>query len=123
MVRVCCKNRKQYNDARGVGKLVVKVENMIPRGSQQGIKGVVYGVFAGLSEKEMLENIKGGQVTDVVRFKRRDGAGDPPVLFKDSVMPQRVFLGSMEYYVREYIKPPLRCYNCQVWACCWGLSG
>ena len=25
MLRVCCKNMKQYNDARGVGKLVVKV--------------------------------------------------------------------------------------------------
>ena len=42
MLRVCCKNRTHYNDARGVGKLVVKVESLIPRGSQQGIKGVVY---------------------------------------------------------------------------------
>lgn len=115
MLRVCCKNRKQYDDARGVGKLVVKVETLVPRGSNQGVKGVVYGMFAGLSEKEILENVKGAQVTDVVRFKRRDGAGDPPILltFKDGVLPQRVFLGSMVYQVREYIKPPLRCYNCQ----------
>ncbi|ROK87097.1 hypothetical protein DPX16_10237 [Anabarilius grahami] len=69
----------------GVGKLVVKVESLVPRGSKQGVKGVVYGVFAGLSEKEILENVKGAQVTDVMRFKRRDGAGDLPVLltFKD----------------------------------------
>jgi len=115
MLRVSCKNGKQYDDARGVGKLVVKVESLVPRGSNQGVKGVVYGMFAGLSEKEILENVKGAQVTDVAKFRRRDGAGDPPILltFKDSVLPQRVFLGSMAYHVREYIRPPLRCYNCQ----------
>ena len=30
------------------------MEALIPRGRQQGTKGVVYGVFAGLSEKEIL---------------------------------------------------------------------
>lgn len=115
MLRVCCKNKKQYDDARGVGKLVVKVESLVPRGSKQGVKGVIYGVFAGLSEKEIFENVKGAQVTDVMRFKRRDGTGDEPVLltFKDGTLPQRVFLGNMAYNVKEYIKPPLRCYNCQ----------
>ena len=116
MLRVCSKNQKQYDDARAVGKLVVKVESLVPKGSQQGVRGVVYGVFAGLSEKEILENVKGGRVSEVLRFRRREGAdGDPPVLltFTDSVLPQRVFLGSMAYQVREYIRPPLRCYNCQ----------
>ncbi|KAI2646986.1 Gag-Pol polyprotein [Labeo rohita] len=46
MLRVCCKNRKQYDDARGVGKLVVKVEALVPREFQQGVEGVEYGVFA-----------------------------------------------------------------------------
>ncbi|KAL0148635.1 hypothetical protein M9458_056075, partial [Cirrhinus mrigala] len=66
------------------------------------------GVFAGLSEKEILENVKGVQVTEVVRFKQRDGAGDPPVLlmFKDDALPQKVFLVSMAFNVKEYIKPP-----------------
>ena len=83
-------------------------------------------MFTGLSEKEIVENIKGAQVTYVFRFKRRDGARDPPILltFKDRVLPQRVFLGSMAYYVSEYIKPPLQCYNCQrfghVAGACWG---
>ena len=116
MLRVCCKNKKQYNDARAVGKLVVKVESLVPKGSQQGLRGVVYGVFAGLLQKEILENVKGGQVTEVLRFGPRTGAdGDPPVLltFTDSVLPQSVFLGSMAYQVREYIRPPLRCYNCE----------
>lgn len=63
MLRVCCKNKKQYDDARGVGKLVVKVESLVPRGSKQGM---VYGVFVGLSEKEILENVKGAQVCDEI---------------------------------------------------------
>ena len=52
---------------------------------------------------EILDNVKGGQVTEVLRFRCREGAdGDPPVLltFSDSVLPQRV-LGSMAYQVRE----------------------
>lgn len=50
-----------------------------------------------------------------MRFKSRNGVRDPPtpVMFKDGVLQQRVFLGSMAYQMREYIKPPLHCYNCQ----------
>lgn len=49
----------------------------------------------------------------MMRFKRRNGAGDPVLLtFKDGILPQRVFLGSMAYNVREYIIPLLRCYKC-----------
>ena len=73
------------------------MESLVPKGSQQGLRGVVYGVFAGLSEKEILDDVKGGQVTEVLRFRRREGTdGDPLVLltFSDSVLPQRVFLGS-----------------------------
>ena len=102
MLRVCCKHKKHYNDAQAVGKFVVKVESLVPKGSQQELRGVVYGVFAGLSEKEILENVKGGQVTEVLRFGRREGVdGDPLVLL--------TFTDSVAYQVREYIRPPLRC--------------
>jgi len=53
---------------------------------------------------------------EVLRFKRREGNdGDSPVLltFAKSALPERVYLGSMAYRVREYIRPPLRCYKCQ----------
>lgn len=117
VLKVTGVNRKQYEDAMSVGKVVMKVERIsITSKESQGIKGVVYGVFAGLSEKEIVDNITGGQVIDAVRFKSREGAGgDPPVLltFKDAELPGRVFLGCMAYQVREYVRPPLRCYNCQ----------
>lgn len=117
VLKINCVNRKQYEDAVSMGKVVTKVEkiNLTPK-EKQGVKGVVYGMFAGLSEKEILDNIRGGQVTDVRRFKSREGAGgDPPVLltFAGTELPGRVFLGSMAYQVRGYVRPPLRCYNCQ----------
>lgn len=115
LLRVCCKDEKQYEDTKEVGKLVAKVERFVPR-ETQGLKGVIYGVYVGLSEKEILDNIKGGRVTEVLRFKRKEGSdGDSPVLltFSDGVLPERVYLGSMAYRVREYVRPPLRCYKCQ----------
>ena len=80
------------------------------------IQGTVTGLFAGLSEKDILEHIEGGEVVEVRRFRSREGDGrDPPVLvtFKETQLPGRVFLGAMAFQVREYIRPPLRCYNCQ----------
>ena len=117
VLKVTCPNKKQYEVAMSVGKVVTKVEKLsTTRRESGGSKGVIYGLYAGLAEKEILENIEGGEVTDVKRFRSKEGArGDPPVLltFKESQLPDRVCLGSMVYRVREYIRPPLRCYNCQ----------
>ena len=53
------------------------MESLVPEGSQQGLRGVVCRVFAGLSEKEILENVKDGQVTEILRFRRREGGWGP----------------------------------------------
>lgn len=116
VLRIFCKDEKQNNEAKKVEKLVVSVECIIPRG-KQGLKGVVYGVYSGLTEKEILDNVKPrGLVTDVRRFKPRVGVeGGPPVqiTFNNDMLPERVFIGSLAYRVKEYIRPPLRCFNCQ----------
>lgn len=70
ILRVCCANQKQYDSTKDVGKLVMKVERMVPN-DKRGPKGVIYGVYGGLSEQEILDNIKGGTVVEVVRFKVR----------------------------------------------------
>lgn len=67
-----------------------------------------------LSERPEMSGDEGNKM-------RRTGVNDEfVVLFKvkganqgDPGLKQRVFLGSMAYQVREYIIPPLRCYNCQ----------
>ena len=117
VLKVTCVNTKQFDVARKLTKIVNKVErvDMGPR-EGGGSKGVVYGLWAGLSDQEIMDNIKGAEVVEVKRFRSREGArSDPPVLltFRDLQLPSRVLLGSMAYRVAEYIRPPLRCYKCQ----------
>lgn len=115
ILRVGCASQKQFDSTKEVGKLVVKVERMIPNESK-GPKGVIYGVYSGLSEREILDNIKGGSVVGAMRFKRKEAdERDSPVLltFAGSVLPEVVYLGNMAYQVKEYIRPPLHCFNCQ----------
>lgn len=79
-------------------------------------KGVIYGVYADMSEREFKENIKGGNVTDVKRFKAREGGNkNTPVLltFEGNILPARVFIGCLSFLVREYQRPPLRCFKCR----------
>lgn len=115
ILRVCCVNQNQYDSTKEVGKIVARVERVVPN-EKKGPKGVIYGVYSGLSEQEILDNIKGGSVVGVMRFKRKEGdERDSPVLltFAGNVLPEVMYLGSMAYRVREYIRPPLRCFNCQ----------
>lgn len=50
------KDKKLFEEAKEVGKLVVKVESFLPKGGQ-GPKGVIYGVYACLSGKEIQDLI------------------------------------------------------------------
>ena len=78
-------------------------------------------------EREIKENIKGGNVTDVKRFKAREGGNkNTPVLLtlEGNILPARVFIGCLSFLVREYLRPPLRCFKCQrVWTCGSFLQG
>lgn len=79
---------------------------------------MVYGVYARLSGtgKEIQDNIKGASVAHVFRFNPEAGGNkDSPVLltFADGVMPKRVYVVSMAYRVREYVKALLQRYKCQ----------
>lgn len=58
MLRVCCTDKEQCDDAKEIGKLVVKMEKLLPT-ERQGLKGVIYGVHAGQSEKESLDSVRG----------------------------------------------------------------
>ena len=116
-LKVVCSGQKQYESALKVDKLVraeIEAVGMVRRG--RGLTGVIYEVDAGLTDKEVMENVRSRQVTGLVRFRPKEGGGgDSPVLrfFGDGALPERVNIGSMSYRVREYIRPPLRCYKCQ----------
>lgn len=116
VILVECKNKEQAEKAKAIGKIAgKKVETTIPVRNNE-IKGVIYGVSAELSEKDIKEHIKGGCVNEVKRFKAREGGSrDAPVLisFEGSELPERVYIFCMSYQVKAYQRPPLRCFKCQ----------
>ena len=111
-----CKTAEQQKKAAGVKKLAGQSVESAVVSRIEGIKGVIYGVCADITEKEMREQIRGGQVREVKRFKARsDGSPDAPVLitFEGDSLPARVFLGCLAFQVRKYERPPIRCFKCQ----------
>ena len=113
---VVCNNAEIQKKAGAVKKIAGKNVEAIIVNRIEGVKGVIYGVCAEITEKEMKEQIKGGQVIEVKRFKV-SGGGNPsaPVLitFAGDNLPIRVFLGCLSFQVRKYERPPIRCYKCQ----------
>lgn len=80
------------------------------------LKGVIYGMCADVSEEEIKENIKGGIVTDVKRFKAKEGGNKNTIVlitFEGRLLPVRVFIGYLSFQVRPYQRAPLRCFKCQ----------
>lgn len=120
-VLIFCKSEAQRCNALKLKELDNRaVQGFVPGLGQewdQGSKGVIY-IDTGISEAELLKNLKGGEIVGVKRFKtRREGVEESStavlIFFKDEIQPQRVYLGFMAYQVRPYVRPPLRCYKCQ----------
>ncbi len=80
--------------------------------------GVISGVSLNVTREEIKGNLIGGNVASVKRlmtWKDSKKCDSLSVLihFEDSNLPVKVKLGFISYVVREYIPPPLCCYNCQ----------
>ena len=115
MISIICKSARQQDKVLNIKNVLGKgVEVFKPRIST-GVKGVVYNVSLEVSEQELLSCLKGADVIAAKRMgKGENGRGTAPILtFKDDVVPKRVMLGYMSYPVREYERPPLRCFKCQ----------
>ena len=85
------------------------VELFVPDGGVR-LKGVI-NVEDDVSEEEIVRAVK--EVEEARRFK--EGRRAVLVTFKPEikVLPADVLLGYMVYPVREFVRPPLRCYKCQ----------
>ena len=118
-LRVCCKNQKQFEKAKKVASLAGAAVEVVDQKQNNGIKGVIYNVYAGWSDEEILDMAEGSRVKEARRFLRRDGLVDNerpmPVLltFEGTALPDRVFFEGMSFPVRAYEQPPLRCFKCQ----------
>lgn len=116
MMSIICVSAKQQDKALKLKKIMGKAVQAFKPSTDKQVKGVIYNVCVEVTEQELLENLKGCNVIDVKRMGRGDnGRGTTPVLltFKDDKLPSRVMLGYSSYIVREYERPPLRCFKCQ----------
>ena len=116
MISIICKSARQQDKVLKLKNVLGKgVEVFKPRISTE-VKGVVYNVSLEVSEQELLSCLKGANVIAAKRMGNgENGRGTTPILltFKDGMVPKRVMLGYMSYPVREYERPPLRCFKCQ----------
>lgn len=114
---VWCTGGEQLAKAKKVNKICgKKIEVTVAEQHGEVVKGVIYGVCADMSEREIKDNVIGGEVVEVRRFKAREGGNaNAPVMltFKGKTLPLRVFIGCLSFQVRNYVRPPLRCFKCQ----------
>jgi len=118
MVR--CENEEQRDKVK---KMKVVCKQVITGCNQIGVKswmcGVITGVPLEISMKELMRNIKGGNVIEAKRLQRnREGNKEESLSvmlrFESSdILPSKMMIGYVSFRVREYVRAPLRCYNCQ----------
>lgn len=81
-------------------------------------RGVVYGIPINEDLGKMMEDIEGGRVVSLKRLKawragKKVDSLSVLVEFQGEVLPRYVTVGYLNYNVRMYEPPPLRCYKCQ----------
>ncbi len=116
---IACMNEEQKNKAiklKAVGKQAVMSFKIV--GQTPWVFGVINGVSLGVNMEELKKNLDGGKVIDAVclqmkREGRRVDSLSVRLKFEGKELPDRIKMGFISYPIREYIAPPLRCYNCQ----------
>ena len=79
-------------------------------------KGTIYCDNIGnMTEREILDELKDQDVTEVYRIKKRDGEETFLYIltFRRTTLPQTIKIGYMSCKVRVYIPNPRRCFKCQ----------
>lgn len=87
-------------------------------GVENGIKGVIYGVPLSLNDEVLRNQITCIKVTEVKRLAsnrngKREMCTTVVMGMNEKILPVNVKIGFMSNAVRTYIKPALRCLNCQ----------
>lgn len=86
-------------------------------GATAKVRGVISGVPLNMSMEDVKNEIQGGKAVEATRLKsKRDGSLKDTlsvVVQFERTLPKSVQMGYINYSVREYIPPPIRCYKCQ----------
>lgn len=92
----------------------LKISVHVP-GTKSRARGVISGIPTSVSVEEIKETLSQYGVTEVKRLtKGKEKIDSLSILLTfDKDLPARVQMGYMSYTVREYVPPPLRCFQCQ----------
>ncbi len=87
-------------------------------GEVNSIKGVITGVPMSLSDEILKKQVMSEKIIDVKRLtSNRNGKREPSttvmITVNGKLLPENVKMGYVCYPVRPFIKPALRCFNCQ----------
>ncbi|XP_073730159.1 uncharacterized protein [Misgurnus anguillicaudatus] len=115
---VKCKDSGQREKIMKVQSICKKEIAEVRRFGERGARGVISGVALGENLEDIKKNIRGGTILGIKRLlANRDGekVESTSVLleFREQRLPERIMVGFMSFYVREYIPPPIRCFKCQ----------
>lgn len=87
-------------------------------GEVNGIKGVITGVPVSLTDEILRNQLMSEKVIDVKRLtsnrnEKRELSTTVMITVNGKLLPENVKMGYVCYPVRPFIKPALRCFNCQ----------
>lgn len=116
---ITCRNEEQKNKAiklKTIGKKTVMSYKIV--GQESWVYGVINGIPLGVTMEELKDNLEGAKVIETVRLQmsregRRMDSLSVRLKLEGKEIPDRIKLGYISYPIRQYIAPPLRCYNCQ----------
>lgn len=117
-ILVVCHSKTQQERALAVTSLKNCDVEVYEPGTGSRAKGVIYGVPTEITDEEILRRVKGAKIFEVKRFqitKNNEKMASQTVLltFDSESIPRRIGLGYLSFQVKPYIRPPLRCFNCQ----------
>lgn len=115
-VLIKCKDEMQKTKIMKLKTLAGDKINCIEVGSKKS--GVISGVPLNVTMEEIKGNLSGGKVGMARRLmmwrdNKKCESLSVLIHFEEKNLPAKVKLGFISYTVREYVPPPLRCYNCQ----------
>lgn len=109
-----CVDKKQQEIALMIKELGGTAVKCHVPGELDNLKGVIMGVPVSSSDEVLKAQITNETVTEVKRLPfSRNGKSTVVLTFNCKNLPERIKIGYVCYTVRPYVRPALRCFNCQ----------
>ena len=116
---VICKDIEQKNKALNVESICKRtvLEKKI-MGENKKIRGVIYGIPLDEDLDKIKRSVVGAKVNNLKRLSKtvngeRVGSLSILIAFEDEELPKNIKIGYLNFQVRPYVPPPLRCFKCQ----------